>query len=44
MAKTVVSIEPVSDGEADVAIVNSIADFYKKERQQSNAPTFALTR
>lgn len=44
MAKTVVSIEPVSDNSADVEIINSISNLYKKERYESKAPTFALTR
>ena len=43
MGKNVVSIEPISDREADVAVVNSIAKKYKKERQEGKTPTFALT-
>ena len=42
--RVVLSITAVSDEEADVAIVNSIADLYKKERYESKAATFALTR
>ena len=42
--RTVLSVTAVSDGEADAAIVNTISDLYKKERQESKAPTFALTR
>lgn len=42
--RVVLSITAVSDGEADAAIVNSIADLYKKERQESKPITFALTR
>ena len=43
LAKTVVSIEPVSDISADVEVVNSIEGKYKTLRGESKAPTFALT-
>ena len=43
MAKTVVSIEPVSDNSADVEVVNAIQGKYKALRGESKAPTFALT-
>ena len=39
----VISIEPCSASEHDVARVNSIAKKYKKERQEGKTPTFALT-
>lgn len=42
--RAVLSITAVSDGEADAAIINSIPDLYKKERQESKPITFALTR
>ena len=38
------TISNVSSSEHDVARINSIATNYKKERQESKAPTFALTR
>ena len=42
--REIVSITAISDTEADAAIINSIPHLYKKERQESKAPTFALTR
>lgn len=42
--KQIDSIQIVSNGEHDVARVNSIQDLYKGARQESKAPTFALTR
>lgn len=38
------TIDIVSVTEHDVARINSLASKYKKERQESKAPTFALTR
>ena len=38
------SISIVSTSEHDVARINSLSTKYKKERQESKAPTFALTR
>ena len=38
------TISIVSSSEHDVARINSLATKYKKERQESKAPTFALTR
>lgn len=37
-------ISVVSNNEHDVSRVNSISTKYKKERQESKSPTFALTR
>ena len=42
--REIISITAISDTEADAAIINSILHLYKKERQESKAPTFALTR
>ena len=42
--RKVISITAISDIEADAAIINSIPHLYKKERQESKAITFALTR
>lgn len=38
------SIQEISTTEFNVAEINSIATHYKKERQESKTPTFALTR
>ena len=38
------TISIVSTSEHDVARINSITTKYDKERQESKAPTFALTR
>ena len=38
------TISIVSTSEHDVARINSLETNYKKERQESKAPTFALTR
>ena len=40
----ILSIEMVSNSEHDVVRINSINKKYKEERQESKAPTFALTR
>lgn len=37
------SITVVSPGEHNVARINSIESRYEEERQESKAPTFALT-
>ncbi len=37
------SVQEVSAPEHDVNRINSIASLYKKERQESKTPTFALT-
>lgn len=42
--REIISITAISDTEADAAIINSIPHLYKKERQESKAITFALTR
>ena len=36
-------IQIVSQSEHDVARINSISSIYKEERNESKAPTFALT-
>lgn len=40
----VTSIQEVTRSEHDVARINSISSKYKGARQESKAPTFALTR
>ena len=40
----VTSIQEVTHSEHDVARINSISTKYKGARQESKAPTFALTR
>lgn len=42
--REIISITMISDTEADAAIINSISNLYKKERQESKPITFALTR
>ena len=42
--REIISITAISDTEAEAAIINSISHKYKEERQESKAPTFALTR
>lgn len=44
IASPINSVQPVSVTEHDVARINSISKKYKSERQESKAPTFALTR
>ena len=39
----ITSIQTISVIEHNVARINSISSLYKKERQKSKAPTFALT-
>lgn len=39
----IASVEPVGVSEHDAARINSIDLKYKGERQESKAPTFALT-
>lgn len=44
MGVDITTIREVSQQEAEAAIINSISHKYKEERQESKAPTFALTR
>ena len=44
MGVGITAIREVSQQAAEAAIINSISHKYKKERQESKAPTFALTR
>lgn len=44
IANPISSVQLVSVTEHDVARINSISKKYKQERQESKAPTFALTR
>ena len=44
IASPISSVQLVSVTEHDVARINSISKKYKSERQESKAPTFALTR
>lgn len=44
ITEPVLSIELVTNSEHDVARINSIDKLFKKERQLSKSPTFALTR
>ncbi|MGL4252895.1 MAG: DNA polymerase [Fusobacteriaceae bacterium] len=43
MGKKIISIQPITHAEAEVAIINSISKLYDKLRSKSKGPTFALT-
>jgi hypothetical protein len=43
IAELIDSVQEVSPSAHNVNRINSIADHYKKERQESKTPTFALT-
>ena len=44
ITKPIVSISVVSKEVHDVVRINSIKKYHEEERQESKAPTFALTR
>ena len=44
ISNPITDIVPISVEKHNVERINSIPHLYKKERQESKAPTFALTR